>query len=187
MALDDIYLRTEAGQEVIRSRKDAIPPDLRILFFMIDGVTPAAEILGQVAGLGVGPEAFDRLHAAGYIVPLAPILTTEAPSDAAYAAAESGRRTEPPPIPGRAAGQDADTDRFMSARTFLNETVVNAVGLRSFLFTLKLEKANSLKELRSLLFDYSKLIEKGTGKMEAEVLTRRARELTSDDPRPRRS
>jgi hypothetical protein len=172
---------------VIRSRKEAIPPDLRILFFMIDGVTPAAEILGQLSGLGVGPEAFDRLHAAGYIVPLAPLLSTQAPAAvAAYSPAETERRPEPPPFPGRVSAQNVETDRFMSARTFLNETVVNAVGLRSFLFTLKLEKANSLKDLRNLIVDYARLIEKGTGKLEAEVLTRRARELTSEDPRTRR-
>jgi predicted secreted protein len=166
----DVYVRTEMGIETIRTRREALSPDLRVVFFMIDGHSPAEEILAQVSGLGVTAEAFDRLVAEGFVV-------LQAPPAAAPAAAEGSPDAKP------AAGPD----RFFIARQFLNETVVNAVGLRSFFFTLKLEKANSLSDLRLLLPDYFKHIEKGTGKLEAEVLTRKARELTSDSGPTRRA
>lgn len=166
----DVYVRTEQGIETIRTKKEALSSELRIVFFMIDGHSPAEEILAQVSGLGVTAEAFDRLVAEGFVA-------LQAPAAAAPAAAEASPAAKP------AAGPD----RFFIARQFLNETVVNAVGLRSFFFTLKLEKANSLSELRLLLPDYFKHIEKGTGKLEAEVLTRRARELTSDSGPTRRA
>ena len=165
----DVYVRTEKGLETMRTKRDALSSELRVVFFMIDGQSRAEEILAQVAGLGVTPEAFDGLVRAGYIAMQAPSAPTPAPADAPVAA-------KPAP----------EVDRFYAARQFLNETVVNAVGLRSFFFTLKLEKANSLPDLRLLLPDYFKLIEKGTGKLEAEVLTRRARELTSETGTRRR-
>jgi hypothetical protein len=160
----DVYARTEKGLEMMRTKRDALSPDLRVVFFMIDGLSPAEEILAQVSGLGVTSDAFDRLVSEGYIALQAP------PAPVVSAPANAPVTSQPAP----------EVDRFYAARQFLNETVVNAVGLRSFFFTLKLEKANSLPDLRLLLPDYFKLIEKGTGRIEAEVLTRRARELTSE-------
>ena len=117
---------------------------------------------GQAKSFGAGFIALPRP------APVAPPETVAPPAPAVP-------RPAPKPAP-----QAPGVDRFYGARQFLNETVVNAVGLRSFLFTLRLEKANSLSDLRLLLPDYAKLMEKGTGKLEAEVLVRRARELTSE-------
>ena len=160
---NDVYVRTELGNETIRTRRDSFPPDLRVVFFLVDGGTRACDILTQVSGLGVTAEAFDRLLAAGYVALPAPAATGPGAPAAQNAA--------------KAAQED---ERFSVARQFLRETAVNAMGIRSFFFTLKLEKAYTFQELRLLLPDYEKLIEKGAGPVEAEVLTRRARELTRE-------
>lgn len=177
MVPNEIYVKTAVGLEQVRSLKELLAPATRIAFFMVDGLAPAEEILDELSGLGVTVEDIDRLISAGFIAPRDP--------------------PQPPPPPDRPVETDAlprerepaapaGTDYTFIARQFMNETVVNAVGLRSFFFILKLEKASNLKDLRLLLAEYTKLIEKGTASREAEILTRRARELTQEGgPRKR--
>src|SRR5262249_36308492 len=82
------------------------------------------------------------------------------------------------PAQARAAAPVGDEfTRFRAAKGFMNETVVNALGIRSFFFTMKLEKCATREDLRNILGDYSVAIAKGAGSAEAEVLTERAQEL----------
>jgi len=67
--------------------------------------------------------------------------------------------------------------RFRMAQQFMNDTAVNALGLKAFFFTLKLEKAATVEELRPLVDDYRKAIAKGSGEEEAAVLTQRLQEM----------
>jgi len=173
----DVYVQTEKGRELLKARRDALPSALRIAFFIIDGKSTAEELLSQLSGLGVTAESFDVLLAAGCIAPK-PSEPAAAPSPAQA----PGRRAEPAPAPAPA----PEGDRFFLARQFMNETIVNSSGLRSFFFTLKLEKANSIQELRDLLPEYVKQIEKATGRTEAELLARRARDLMSEGASTRR-
>jgi hypothetical protein len=177
MVPNEIYVKTALGLEQVRSLKESLSPAMRIAFFMVDGLAPAEEILDKLSGLGVTSEDIDRLISSGFIAPRdppQPAPRRDRPVDA-----------DAPPRE-REAAAPAGTDYAFIARQFMNETVVNAVGLRSFFFILKLEKASTLKDLRLLLADYAKLIEKGTGSLEAEMLTRRARELTQEGgPRKR--
>lgn len=156
MRLDEIYAKTEKGREEIQSRTFKLAPLLRTLLIMTDGHTKAGQILKQVAPLGVTAEAIERLQADGFItVEQQPEIVAQAPD----ATAASERK------------------RFSVAQQFMNESSVNASGLRSFMLTLKLEKSQNLSDLRALLPDYVKLIEKGSGGVEAEVLIKKAKEL----------
>jgi hypothetical protein len=116
-----------------------------------------------VSGLGVTDATVEQLQTLGFIAPK--------PKPAPATAAAPAPKTPAP-----------EPDRVFVARQFLNETAVNAVGLRSYFFTLKLERAWSLAELRLLLPDYEKIVAK-TGRIEGELLLRRARELTAERPR----
>ena len=69
--------------------------------------------------------------------------------------------------------------RFRAAKAFLNETVVDVLGVRAFMFTLKLERCSSRAELAALLPDYAKAIAKGRGEEETRLLVDRAAELLS--------
>lgn len=157
----EIYVKTEKGREEIQTRKNQLPPTLRSLLIMIDGRSSAGEILKQVAPMGITPDALEELI-------LQEFIALDRPAPAA----------QPAPVEQDSA-VDAlpDSQRFLAARQFMTDTVVNAMGLRSFMFTLKLEKAETLQGLRSLIPEYTKLMEKGTGHLEAEVLVRRALEL----------
>ena len=159
----EIYVKTDKGRDEIQTRKNQLPSALRSLLIMIDGRSSAGEILKQVAPMGITPDALEQLVAQGFVA-------LDKPAPAPEAAA-------PQPVPSSAADNLPDSQRFMTARQYMTDTVVNAMGLRSFMFTLKLEKAETLQDLRGLLAEYTKLMEKGTGTMEAEVLVRQAKEL----------
>ena len=59
----------------------------------------------------------------------------------------------------------------------MNVSVVNALGLKSFFFTLKLERAGNVADLRELVEAYKAAIAKASGQAEAEVLTERLLEM----------
>jgi hypothetical protein len=160
MGPDDIYVKTDQGREEIQTRQRKLAPTLRTLLIMIDGKTRAADIIKQTAQLGVTAETMDQLLAQKFIT-----VQQISPATRAEQLASSQ------------ASHDLEHKRFSDACQFMNETVVNASGLKSFMFTLKLEKCTNLRDLRDLFPAYSKLIEKGSGGFEAEVMIKRVQEL----------
>jgi hypothetical protein len=63
------------------------------------------------------------------------------------------------------------------AQKFMNDTAVNALGIKAFFFTLKLEKCATVDDLRELVEPYRAAIAKGSGPDEAEVMARRVLEM----------
>jgi len=105
--------------------------------------------------------AYEHLLAEGYV---APVAGTETPAAGA---------TEPAP---RVVTRD-ELARFRAAKAFINETIVDALGVRAFLFTLKLERCSTRADLTALLPDYEKAIRKFRGEAETKLLVERAHEL----------
>ncbi|MCB1571207.1 MAG: hypothetical protein KDI72_09245, partial [Xanthomonadales bacterium] len=66
-------------------------------------------------------------------------------------------------------------------RQFMNETTVAALGLRAFMFTLKLERANSKEELSDLVPEYQRLLAKSRKSEPAypEAMARRIEQMLS--------
>ena len=69
--------------------------------------------------------------------------------------------------------------RFRAAKDLMNITVVDALGIRAFFFTLKLERAGNLADLRELVGPYRDAIAKGSGAEEARVFTERLNSMLS--------
>jgi hypothetical protein len=63
--------------------------------------------------------------------------------------------------------------RFRAAKDFMNMTIVEALGLKAFFFTMKLERAGNVAELREIVPAYRQALEKAVGAPEAEVLAQR--------------
>ena len=59
----------------------------------------------------------------------------------------------------------------------MNVSIADAMGLRSFFFTLKLERAGNVADLKELEESFTKAIEKASGSKMAEVLSTRLRKL----------
>ena len=157
----DVFVKSAMGRLEIETRRNQLGRDLRFVLVMVDGKTPAGEILRQAVSVGASASTFDELARAGYIN----VEPSSVPAKADVVA---------PPV-ASASLSSAET-RFFETRQLMTDTVVNAMGLRSFGFTLKLERANSVQELRDLLPEFAKLVERGNGKLEAEVLVSRVTE-----------
>ena len=60
----------------------------------------------------------------------------------------------------------------------MNVTIVDVLGIRAFFFTLKLERAGNLADLRELIGAFGEAIIKGSGADQARVFTERLRAMS---------
>jgi hypothetical protein len=128
------------------------------MLILIDPSKTAGELRASAAQLGVAPDFLEMLVRDGYI------------------AAVGGTESAPAAPPGRAVTKD-EFARFRAAKEFINDTVVDALGVRAFMFTLKLERCSTLADLVEMLPDYAKAIAKGRSETETRLLVDRAAEL----------
>lgn len=159
MAAGDIYRKTERGTAEIKERKLKLNPRLRTMLILVDGVQPEFILKEEAAKIGAPPDFLQQLAAAGLI---------ERDTSAAGAVKAGG---------GVAAKASTDPFlRFRETKNFMNTTVVDALGIRSFLFTLKLEKAATLDDLRELVEPYGEALAKAD-ETQAQVLVARLRDM----------
>ena len=159
MSAGDIYGKTALGVQEVSNRKMKLAPRLRTMLILVDAHQPALILQEEAEKLGAPSDFLDQLLGMRLIEKIG-----NASSDESKAA---DRLAYPP-----AAAGDEYT-RFRAAKDFMNITVVDALGIRSFFFTLKLERAGNLADLRELVRGYSDAITKGSGTEEARVFTLR--------------
>ena len=159
MAAGDIYRKTQRGAAEVKDRKLKLNPRVRTMLILVDGTIP--EFMLKEDGKRVGAPAdflqqlaelglIERIEAAGSMAP--------------------GR----PPAAGPAADEFT---RFREAKNFMNTTIVDALGIKSFFFTLKLEKAGVVDDLRALVAPYREALAKAGGAEHAEVMVARLEEM----------
>ena len=161
MAVTTRYAKTDKGLEEIRSRGKNLRGRLRTMLILIDPSKTDAELRASAAQIGVEPEFLETLLRDGYVALVGGIDT---------AGSASGEATP------RVVTRD-ELARFRAAKAFINETIVDALGVRAFLFTLKLERCSTRADLTALLPDYEKAIRKFRGEAETKLLVERAHEL----------
>jgi len=162
-----IYEKTEAGADEVKARSRKLAPRLRTMLIMVDGMISATQLQDAAATLGVPNDFLDSLLQQGLIRRRAAAQAAEESIDLVLDAPAAPGWPEPP----------TDGERFRSAQKFMNDSAVDAMGLRAFFFTLKLEKCFTLEDLRTLLPEYTKVVTKGSGEGVARVLARRARDM----------
>jgi hypothetical protein len=135
------------GAAEISKRRKNLRGRMRTMLILIDPSRTAEELRAQAAQLGVPDDFLETLVREGYIAPMAG-------SEAAEGATQ--------------AVSDRELGRFRRAQAFMQETIVDAMGVRALLFTLKLERCVTRAELAALLPEY----EKGIGKFRDEAQTR---------------
>ncbi len=165
MSAGDIYSKTELGALELTQRKLKLAPRLRTMLILIDGRQPLLILEGEARKVGAPDDFIEQLARQGLV---------EKSGQVALTAAQAGTQ-EAPPI--GAAQHDDDFARFRAAKDFMNASVVNAMGLKSFFFTLKLERAGTLDELAELVEPFRQALTKASGVEEAEVLTRRLTDM----------
>ena len=161
MAVTTRYAKTDKGLEEIRSRGKNLRGRLRTMLILIDPSKTDAELRTSAAQIGVEPEFLETLLRDGYVALVGGIDT---------AGSASGEANP------RVVTRD-ELARFRAAKAFINETIVDALGVRAFLFTLKLERCSTRADLAALMPDYEKSIRKFRGEAETKLLVERAHEL----------
>ena len=154
MAAGDIYRKTDLGAAEIGRRKLKLSPRLRTMLILIDGTRPEFLVNEEGAKVGAPPDFLEQLAAMGLIE-------------------KAGRASAAP----AAVPAPDEFTRFRAAKDFMNTTIVDAMGIKSFFFTMKLERAGNVADLCELAPAYREALAKAMGEGEAEVLALRLDEM----------
>lgn len=158
--------KTAAGRAELSARKLSLNPRQRTVLIAINGQQSMQQIRTQFRVLGdvdaiIGDLCTSGLlEMGGGLAPLARPVASPEP------------KTTPQP-----AGQQSPT--LSMVRQFMNESSVAALGLRAFLFTLKLEKCYSKDELLGLLPEYQRVLGKAKDQAYADAMTQQAQQMLS--------
>jgi hypothetical protein len=149
-----IYRKTPKGLTEITAKDRTVDRRLRPLLILVDGFRTATYIHSLIGATGIREEDFDDLIAGGFIEAIA-VPAMEAANDPD----DSWQQSAPSPIPKR-----SSYDRYADGKRYLCETAVDNLGLRSFLFVLKLEKCASSEDLMALLPEFEQAISRKVDK-----------------------
>jgi hypothetical protein len=199
--VNPIYRKTDAGHDEIKSRARKLDHKLRALLLIVNGERRQKELLAQVGGMGVGPEAFDILLEQQLIDVLPETQATQAAqppraplkgSNRAPAAAEdsnlfslySMRRVEPPQPAAEQTASNADRagqeepthsaeeiQAYQRLYHFYTDIISQHLGLRGYVMQVKVEKATDLPALIALRDPLHAALLKAKGDITARAIT----------------
>ena len=163
----DFPNKTPAGYAEIQNRKMHLNSRQRTLLISIDGAHSIEQVREQFRALGDVTPLIEELCAAGLVL-LNQVSGGTAPARAVAAAVDPDELASMHRMPP-----------LGLARQFMNETTVAAVGLRAFMFTLKLERCSTKAELLDLLPEYRRQLGKAKAfdSQYAETIAARAKEM----------
>jgi hypothetical protein len=150
MHANDIPIKTAAGQREVGQRGHKLSPRARSLLIMVHGTQTVAELSRSMQSLGDVGAILGELQGLGLI---------------SIGASSAGARLPEPPLPTAEAMPPAQ-----EAKQLLNQTAVAALGLRAFLFTLKLEHCYTAEELRAIIPEYRRVVAKAKGNEFADAV-----------------
>ncbi|EYS96664.1 hypothetical protein CF68_19595 [Cupriavidus sp. SK-4] len=194
--VDPIYRKTDAGQDEIRTRARKLDHKLRALLLMVNGERRGQELLAQVAGMGVAPEAMDALVAQGLVEAVPeparpPAAVAQAPARAVMPAADTNMFSvyamrhapatavpEAPQPADAAAHSPADIAAFESLYHFYTDVIGQHLGLRGYMLQVKVEKATDLPALLALREPLHAALLKTKGDITARAITSQLDQIT---------
>jgi hypothetical protein len=157
----DVYIKTAAGAQALKDRSASLPGRLRTLLIMVDGVRTLAELRVAAAALGAPEDFLETLQRQGWVADI-----------------RSARASASKPAPSAETGApQSEAERFLAAQRYMNETAVDAMGLRVFFFSLKVERCYSATDLLGLLAEFTKHMTKARGAEFAQAASDRVRRL----------
>lgn len=154
--------KTVLGQRELIERRQKLHARSRSLLIAVHGQHSVAELKRQFSALGDVAAILDELSALGLI---------------AVDAAATGVNVAAVAANTAAANTDGEMPPLQMARAFINETAVAALGLRAFLFTLKLERCYTKAELTELLPEYHRVLAKAKNEEFARAMQARAEQI----------
>ena len=156
MNINDIYCKSELGVNELQNRKMKLSPRLRTMLILVDGRVPVFVLQEEAKKVGASEDFLDQLNSMGLISKVGSIEEKNFEANSFEKPIEADEFT-----------------RFRLAKDFMNISAVNCLGIKSFFFTLKLERIENIAELRLLVESFKNAIAKSNGSAEAEVLAQR--------------
>jgi hypothetical protein len=152
----DKYVKTQAGVEEIQTKKLGLPHRLRCALILVDGAHPVAVLQKEARKVSAPDDFIEQLVALNLIERIVTVETSAEDSPPKYT---------------------DEFSRFRAAKDFISATIVDALGIKSFFFSLKLEKAATRADLKVLLPDYGKAMSKAVGPEVSQVMLARLEEM----------
>jgi hypothetical protein len=170
MSTEQIYTKTPLGIDEVQNRKLHLAPRLRTMLIMIDGHKAVSVLKDSATKFGCPEDFIETLEAAGLIAKLGVGAPTQASTVLAGLPSTSSGASNTSILPAQIF-QD-EYARFRFAKDFMNNAVVNSLGMKAFFFTLKLERAGTVDDLRGLVKPFQEALTKATSAAEGEALTK---------------
>lgn len=162
---DYIPTKTAEGQHEIAQRSRKLSPRQRMLLISINGNSSVAELRKQFGSIGDFAELMRNLAELELINLPAAVLVAEIPSPAPPAARAKPEPAATPALAPAAASivHAPPPTGVAAAKQLMNETAFANLGLRAYMFTLKLEHCDTGEELLALLPDFTRLLTTAKG------------------------
>ncbi|WP_440224753.1 hypothetical protein ACQQ2N_05865 [Dokdonella sp. MW10] len=144
-----IPAKTDAGRLEIEQRTLRLGARQRTVLISINGERTLGEIRRQFESIGNVDAMIGELADAGLIE-----ITGATP------AANAADVSVPESAPAAATAVPDELAPLPAARKYMNDTVVSHLGLRAFLFSLRIEKCYSKRELFELLPEFRRQLRK---------------------------
>ncbi|ANB17340.1 hypothetical protein [Dokdonella koreensis] len=153
-----VPVKTTSGRNEVADRSRQLGSRQRMLLIAINGEHTVREIRERFHSLGDVDALLDELAVADLI-------------DVAGAGVPAAPASDPPGPAFDAASP------LVQARQYINDSVVAHLGLRAFLFTLKVERCYSRQALLDLLPEYRRLLGKTLDPAAIAALNERAERM----------
>ena len=161
-----IFCKTDKGRLEVKTRSDLIDQRCRSLLLLVDGKTPALELIARVAGLAITREHFQKLIDLELVAPLDGRASSLPETTGA-----------PVPVERRAPAVESpavhitNVEKFIQAGNFMNQTAKDLMGLFAAVgFQQKVALASSLDDLRKLRQPMVDAITKSKGETFAHAM-----------------
>jgi hypothetical protein len=141
---NDVPVKTDAGNRELAQRAHKLSSRVRSLLIVIHGTDTVAQLTQNFHAFGDIDASLNELARLGLI------------------AVRTGNQTIPAAQMPAANAPDI-VPSSQQAKQLLNESAVAVLGLRAFLFTLKLEHCYTAEELRGILPEYRRVVTKAKG------------------------
>ena len=174
---DYIPTKTAEGQHEIAQRSRKLSPRQRMLLISINGNSSVAELRKQFGSIGDFAELMRNLAELELINLPTAVVVAEIPSSPPPSAtpAKPAPAITPviAPVAAPAMHAPPPTTGVAAAKQLMNETAFANLGLRAYMFTLKLEHCYTGEELLELLPDFTRLLTTAKGETYAVNLHER--------------
>ena len=165
-----VVVKTLKGVEEVATKKYKLSPRARTVLILVDGRKTWAELIEMARQLGSPATLLDDFVAQG--------LVQSRPGPQLIAARASPALIQQQPTETHHRPPEPDEyGRFRVAQRFMGDSIVNTLGIKAFFFTLRLERCATRHDLLALLDSYTAAITKGGSAVEAQLLSKHAREL----------